>query len=1131
MDLASWALRNITGSNNDSNDGSSDEDGGNANTLNESNNNETPLSPEEMRAQRLARMEALQQKQREEQEAAAAKTKEQEQDGGAEPMDIDKGAPSVASTVSENDMAITPSKPLPAAATPSPVVASAPATSPSPTLKKKAKSDPLDRTAKKVQREKELLLKKTLSIALAGSALASDSSCTVIDIHSTEITEQSVADILSERIAMHHNLPNASNQNSLMRYLGTSHRLAGNELKDLQSASSSPRSSKDNASSSAECISILVEIQRQLVSYAATCIMAPELFPAAKDSTQQLATCLLTTISDLNTSIILGVNKSTSSFFYLLVEELKTQGHDLKQFVQSVVAFFTEKLSQIESVLDIVDGGTDGMILVSALAGLAMHKNTAHAIATLDNFLLPAAESAAANELIRPQMGNLFRMLSGEGRPYKKRSGPALEKHTILGLVLRIGIPSKTNPAFTPTGIFQMTVNSIENVSRQQRNKLTAQQEATNQFIKALIKAGEEPRSKLLDWVRDALLVNNTADAMRPDSRKVSSSNLLMNLSVALLKLCEPLVKDADDKISLIKPSFVSSAQDHGGVFETEGDHAVARLGSRNETDDVPMIEAYSPKNKFISPCFFFCARSLHYGLGPALSAHESLLRHIMYLHHDIRGAGRDIRTDPNFGLLLCRQRSNEVALFEPNMMSETLKFCNFLSRLLMEMDDDMLRTMPEDFINDICRIITIIAKLKSELLKGMELRNVFQMCVKMLSPRYGSIVRNYNLRAMLGDVLHDLYLPPAKDDDHRDIPQSVWSDPNTGGQAFLLSDKTAQETLAPSLLLLYGEVEHTGHYEKMSHRSKICSMIKFLWESSEHRPAFRSITENHESFIKFANGIMNETNTLIATVMQKLPEIRVAQEQMKNPQEWSQLSSDEQTQISELLAENEREVKHALPLANRTLQMFSYLNTDPDIRRLFLLPELCSRLVGMLKHVLGKLVGSRGLELKVDEPEQYEFRPKEMLLNLCSIFALFGASEVFQSECAKAGCSPDLLRDAAKPLRKFNLLTGESMAAFEALPALIEVFAKDVSADDELHADAPDEFLDELLCTFMKDPVKLPSGHFVDRSTITQHLLNDPMDPFSREPMSVDDIAPATELKVRMDTWLAEKRVSRQQQ
>jgi ubiquitin conjugation factor E4 B len=226
-------------------------------------------------------------------------------------------------------------------------------------------------------------------------------------------------------------------------------------------------------------------------------------------------------------------------------------------------------------------------------------------------------------------------------------------------------------------------------------------------------------------------------------------------------------------------------------------------------------------------------------------------------------------------------------------------------------------------------------------------------------------MVRNYNLRAMLGDVLYELYLP-STGDDRRDVPTSVACDPMAGGQTYLLSNALAQQTLAPSLLLLYGEVEHTGYYDKMSHRAKISSLLKYLWESSEHRPAFRAITQNKESFIKFANGIINETNTLIATVMQKLPEIRAAQEKMADTQEWGRSSEEEQGIVTSRLEDNEREVKHALPLCNKTLQMFGYLNTDKDIRSLFLLGELCPRLVNMLLHVLGKLVGSKGLDLKV---------------------------------------------------------------------------------------------------------------------------------------------------------------------
>jgi len=50
---------------------------------------------------------------------------------------------------------------------------------------------------------------------------------------------------------------------------------------------------------------------------------------------------------------------------------------------------------------------------------------------------------------------------------------------------------------------------------------------------------------------------------------------------------------------------------------------------------------------------------------------------------------------------------------------------------------------------------------------------------------------------------------------------------------------------------------------------------------------------------------------------------------------------------------------------------------------------------------------------------------------------------------------------------------------------------------------DVPDEFSDALMGTLMEDPVILPSGHHVDRSIITRHLLNSNTDPFSRQPMT----------------------------
>ena len=105
----------------------------------------------------------------------------------------------------------------------------------------------------------------------------------------------------------------------------------------------------------------------------------------------------------------------------------------------------------------------------------------------------------------------------------------------------------------------------------------------------------------------------------------------------------------------------------------------------------------------------------------------------------------------------------------------------------------------------------------------------------------------------------------------------------------------------------------------------------------------------------------------------------------------------------------------------------------------------------------------------------------------------------------------------------------GESLKQFQSLPDLVYAARLELESGDEaLKEDAPDEFKDELMSEYMDDPVILPSGHRVDRSTIKQHLLNDKMDPFNRAPMTIDDVRPDLELKERMDKWLAEKRAAR---
>lgn len=64
---------------------------------------------------------------------------------------------------------------------------------------------------------------------------------------------------------------------------------------------------------------------------------------------------------------------------------------------------------------------------------------------------------------------------------------------------------------------------------------------------------------------------------------------------------------------------------------------------------------------------------------------------------------------------------------------------------------------------------------------------------------------------------------------------------------------------------------------------------------------------------------------------------------------------------------------------------------------------------------------------------------------------------------------------------------------------------------------------------TLMEDPVILPTSRTtIDRSTIRSHLLSDPVDPFNRVPLKIEDVIPNTELKAAIEKFKAEARERR---
>ena len=130
-----------------------------------------------------------------------------------------------------------------------------------------------------------------------------------------------------------------------------------------------------------------------------------------------------------------------------------------------------------------------------------------------------------------------------------------------------------------------------------------------------------------------------------------------------------------------------------------------------------------------------------------------------------------------------------------------------------------------------------------------------------------------------------------------------------------------------------------------------------------------------------------------------------------------------------------------------------------------------------------------------------------------------------FQKNLLKTFMTFQFLGKTSKLLTRMNLLSPGNLEKWSALVGTMATLIEQMRADDVFMDDAPDEFLDPILCDVMTDPVRLPSGHIMDRNSIKQHLLNDELNPFTREKLTVDDLVPATELKARIEAWIKEQR------
>ncbi|WVF71299.1 hypothetical protein IAT40_006102 [Kwoniella sp. CBS 6097] len=420
-------------------------------------------------------------------------------------------------------------------------------------------------------------------------------------------------------------------------------------------------------------------------------------------------------------------------------------------------------------------------------------------------------------------------------------------------------------------------------------------------------------------------------------------------------------------------------------------------------------------------------------------------------------------------------------------------------------------RMLPEYLFDNIAEYFDFLARYDPDALDDIDKDILITFIITFLSPGY---VNNPFLKAKLVSILsYGLW------------PMGYWRK----GALFdrLSVHSLSTDYLMPTLIRFFIDVEatggHTQFWDKFNFRRDIQRIFKSMWTNPLHREAFVKTRHNDfDQFIRFVNMLMSDTTFHLEESLTGLAKISSIQNQKANVEAWEALPQNEREDTESQLRQTEGSAPFHTQMGLENIKLIRDLTATT--KEPFVTQEIVDRLAASLDENLVVLVGPKMAELKVSNPEKYSFKPKDLLAAIAQIYLNLANESDFIRAVANDGrsYSKELFEKFARTLKHRAIMTDAEVAEVVSFTQKVEDMKATISMEDE--REIPDEFLDPLLSTLMKDPVILPVSRVViDRGTIRTVLLSKEVDPFNNVPLKYEDCIPDTELKAKIDAWVAE--------
>jgi len=405
-----------------------------------------------------------------------------------------------------------------------------------------------------------------------------------------------------------------------------------------------------------------------------------------------------------------------------------------------------------------------------------------------------------------------------------------------------------------------------------------------------------------------------------------------------------------------------------------------------------------------------------------------------------------------------------------------------------------------EDVIS-IYNAISDVHNLKRECAAVYDEKKLLSFCIKLLGDN--SPCRNIHHRGKLIQVLLGM------------VPRDYES---RGAHHYIthnLNQIPESPDIVPRLLKLYADVEDGDYYVRYNLRYQLAIILKFLWLFETHQLAMQQMwKEAPDNFIRMINMLINDNIAILDEALGHLKDLV----SLEN-------SEDANTEENQKKRENlEKRARQDNELSLANLNLLCWLTQN--IQEPFFDHRILGRIAVMIDFYLKKLTLDKK-SYKSQAQERIKFEPKKLMRSIVTIFRQLAN---FRKDFLKAVSDDDAYysrrtyEKAVKILVRIKM-DQHTINEFAQFGKEIEVFRSQAKDIESRLGDIPDEFLDPMLCTLMRDPVRLPTNNMVmDRTEISKQLLNKSQCPFTKKPLTAEELIPVPELKEEIDKWIQKR-------